>query len=675
MKEPVSIRDVLDNSDNVAEILADEDLAAIGARVKEGYDADELSRGGWVQQQEEMLKLTLQVYEKKNTPWPNAANVKYPLLTLAAIRFAATAYPALVDSVSPVKFLVKGEDQDGKKEKRAIRLAAHMSYQLTEEMENWEEEMDKALLITSIHGCAFKKTYRDEVEGKNCSELVLPRDLVVDYWTKDLKTSMRYTHILPVDDNFIYEQVAAGAFLDVDLPDEVSRKATEHNNRLNAHASGQTTDAGPAQSNTPRMLLEQYTYIDLDNDGYKEPYIVTVDHDSAQVLRIVPRFDKDTVFVSPKDHSKILRIEAEEIFTKIPFIPNPDGSFYDIGFGVLLGSLNKAANTILNMLLDAGTLSNRQSGFLSKGIRVKGGDMRFQPGEWKIIESLAGDIKNAIVPLPVREPSSVLYQLLVFLLEAGNRLGSTVDLMVGENPGQNQPYSTTVAVLEQGLKVFVAIHKRQFKAMKSEYQKLYRLNKRHTTEAEYLSVVDPAKEDLEDAKLDYKGEDNDIRPNADASTITEAQRIAKSQALLQLAGPLGLNLEEVRRRVLVSQKQENVDALLQPNPPMPPDPKVELEMGKLRFQAAKAGAELALSHMEIENEAIKDATAAMLNLANARKVTAETNSIDSATNINEVAAHFNLLKGAMEREEAEEQAEVNQQLGGAAGDQGTQQES
>src|SRR3569623_1376489 len=609
IKEPVSIRDVLKNSDNVAEILNEEDLTAIGQLVKEGYTADDMTRSGWVDQQEEMLKLTLQVYEKKNTPWPNAANVKYPLLTLAAIRFAATAYPALVDSVAPVKFLVKGEDESGKKEKRALRLATHMSYQLVEEMEDWEEEMDKALLITAIHGCAFKKTYRDAATGQNCSELVLPRDLVVDYWTKNLKTSMRYTHLLPVDDNFIYEQVAAGVFREVDLPAEVSNKAKEHNNKLNALASGQSSSHAGSNNNTPRVLLEQYTYLDLDSDGYNEPYIITVDYDSAEVLRIVPRFDEDGVFVSSKDHTKVLRIEAEEYYTKIPYIPNPDGSFYDIVFG---------------MLLDAGTLSNRQSGFLSKGIRIKGGNTSFQPGEWKIIESLAGDIKSAIVPMPVREPSTVLYQLLVFLLEAGNKLGSTVDLMVGENPGQNQPLGTTQAVLEQGLKVFVAIHKRQFKAMRSEYQKLYKLNKKHTDIDKYISIVDPPEEDLEDAKSDYRDDDNDVRPNADHSTITEAQRIVKSQSLLQLAGPLGLNMQEVRKRVLTAQKQENIPALLEPNPPTPPDPKIELEYAKLRKDAAEKGAEFALRHMEVENEAIKDASTALLNIANARLTTALT---------------------------------------------------
>ena len=663
--EPVSITDILDNETNVAEILDPKDLEAIGQCVKAGFEADERTRNGWVQQQDEMLKLALQVYEKKNIPWPNAANIKYPLLTLAAIRFQATAYPALVDSINPVKFLVKGEDHDGRKARRAIRLGYHMSYQLIEEMD-WEPDMDKALLVVAIIGCAFKKTYRDDSLNVNKSELVMPKDLVADYWTKNLETSRRYTHVMDVDTNYIYEQVASGIFCDVDLTEASATKAIERANKMNAHASGEAIASEQAYVKPPRVLLEQYTYFDLDGDGYEEPYIVSVDFDSAKVFRIVPRFDKDSVFYSAKDKSKLLRIEAEQYFTKIPFIPNPDGSFYDIGFGVLLGSLNRASNTILNQLIDAGTLSNRQSGFLAKGIRIKGGDTRFKPGEWKTVETIANDLKNGIVPLPVREPSSVLYNLLQFLIEAGNRVGSTVDMMVGENPGQNQPATTTMAVLEQGLKVFIAIHKRQFKALKEEYQKLYKLNQKYADRDDYVTFIDPNSEYAAEAREDYDGPANDVRPNADTSVITEAQRISKAQALLQLL-PLGLNTQEVTKRVLESQKQETIEALMAPNPQPQVDPKIQLEGQKLQFQAAVKGAELALKHLVEEAQANVNTTQAISNLADARLKTAQANVADHSANLNELEAHLNVYKTMQEQEEKEEVQEVNEQLGGAGG--------
>lgn len=663
LKDTISMKDILGNANNVAEILSEHDLENVGRFVKEGFDSDERTREGWVQQQEEMLKLTLQVYEKKMTPWPNAANVKFPLLTLAAIRFGATAYPALVDSIMPVKFITKGEDNEGAKMRRAIRLGMHMSYQLTEEMEDWEEDTDKALLIASIHGCAFKKTYHDDVDNKNISELVLPKDFVTDFWTRNIKTSNRYTHVMEVDCNFIYEQQAAGVFLDMDLPDASQWKVTERSNLLNAHASGEMNAAEQTYIDTPRLLLEQYTYMDLDGDGYKEPYIISVDYDTAQVLRIVPRFDADGVYVSSKNKKKILRIDPEEYFTKIPFIPSPDGSFYDIGFGVLLGSINKAANTILNQLLDAGTLSNRQAGFLAKGIRIKGGNTNFNPGEWKIVETIASTLKDSIVPLPVRDPSTVLYQLLVFLLDAGNKLGSTVDMMVGENPGQNQPATTTMAVLQQGLKVFIAIHKRMFKAFKEEYQKLYRLNKKYVDINDYLDFVDPTDEERDEAQSDYQGPSNDVRPNADANVITEMQRVQKAQALLQLL-PLGLNHEEVTRRVLVSQKQEDIDSLMKPNPNPPQDPKITLQAQKQHTDMLLKAAELVLKHMDSEAVANKDAAQALQFLAQARLATAQANSLDENVDLSKVDRHLEMIKLAQENEEKEEEAEVKQELGG-----------
>lgn len=657
---PVDVRDILDSSINVAEILEQDDLDTIGMCVKEGFDSDERTRDGWVQQQEDMMKLALQVYEVKNTPWPNAANIKYPLLSTAAVRFAASAYPALVDSISPVKFLVKGEDLDGSKARRAIRLASHMSYQLIEEMDSWEEDTDRALFIASIVGCAFKKTYYDTVSGVNRSILVLPKDFVVDYWTRNLKTSRRYTHIMEIDTNYIYEQVAAGVFLDVELTDTQSQKAITRSNMLNSRASGEALVSEQSYSDVPRLLLEQYTYLDLDDDGYKEPYIVSVDYESAKVLRIVPRFDADSVFMS-KTTRKILKIDADEYFTKIPFIPSPDGSFYDIGFGVLLGSINHSSNTILNLLVDAGTLSNRQSGFLAKGVRIKGGDSRFKPGEWKTVEAMANDLKNGIVPLPVREPSSILFALLQFLIESGNRLGSTIDMMVGENPGQNQKATTTLAVLEQGLKVYVAIHKRQFKAFKEEYKKLYKLNSKYLDKQEYLKFIDPNEEFTEETLADYVGEANDIAPNADTTIITEAQRLTKAEALLQLL-PLGINVEETKRRVLLAQKQENIDALLQPNPPGPADPKVELEIKKLQFEAVKTGAQLTLDHIVEEAAASASTARALEALASARLKTAQANATDKTATLTDVQTSLGVIKAMSEREEQEEEQDVSRQL-------------
>ena len=315
----------------------------------------------------------------------------------------------------------------------------------------------------------------------------------------------------------------------------------------------------------------------MDEDGYKEPYIVTID-EAGQVLRIVARYDDDDVVYNNDD--EILRIEAEEYFTKFSFIPNPDGGFYDIGFGVLLGPTNEAANTIINQLVDAGTLSNLQSGYIGRGARIKKSDTSFKPGEWKQINVTGDDLRKNIFPLPVREPSGVLFNLLGTLLDSGNRLASTTEMMVGENPGQNQPATTTLAVIEQGMKVFTAIYKRLYRSLKKEYKKLFDLNSDYLDEQEYFTILDIGNEQVQKiARDDYNEDTYDVVPAADPNVITEAQRLAKAQALMEMI-PLGtVNPQEVTMRVLRAMEQPAIEQLVQMPPPQP-DPKVELEAQK-----------------------------------------------------------------------------------------------
>jgi chaperonin GroES len=247
-------------------------------------------------------------------------------------------------------------------------------------------------------------------------------------------------------------------------------------------------------------------------------------------------------------------------------------------------------------------------------------------------------------------------------LDAGNKLGSTVDMMVGENPGQNQPATTTMAVLQQGLKVFIAIHKRMFKAFKEEYQKLYRLNKKHVSVEDYISFVDPGAEEASEAETDYSGPSNDVRPNADANVITEMQRVQKAQALLQLL-PLGLNHEEVTRRVLVSQKQEDIDSLMKPNPNPPQDPKITLQAQKQHTDMLLKAAELVLKHMTAEAGANLEAAQALDFISHARLNTAQANSLDENVDLSKVDRHLEMIKIAQEKEEKEEEEEVSEELG------------
>lgn len=596
---------------NIAEELDEKELADIGKDVVQGFKLDEESRSDYLKKNEEWMKLATQVAEKKSTPWPNAANVKYPLLTIAAVQFSSRAYPALVKYPKTVKSRVIGKDPDRKKAESAARIAGHMNFQIFEQMEEWEEDMDKLTMILPIAGCVFKKSYYDPLQARNVSETVLAKDLAINYYASSLETAVRKTQILELMPNDIHERVASDMYLKVNLthaqPDNTRKDSSDK-------IQGIKPPGTDTEANTPRVILEQHTFLDLDDDGYREPYIVTVDLITSKVLRVVARFDAEGIDVNTR--GEIIRIKPVEYFTKFGFIPNPDGGIYDLGFGLLLGSLNNTANTLINQLLDSGTLHNQQSGFISRGIRMKGGVKRFAPHEWKVVNATGDDLRKGIVPLPTKEPSNVLFQLLGLIIESGEKLASVMDVLVGQNPGQNQPASTTMAVIEQGLKVFTAIHKRNYRSLKAEFKKLYRLNKLHLDEEEYYTVLDDDEESAQSIfQTDYVNNNADVLPAADPNITTEMQRLVKAQALLELL-PLGLNPQVVAQRNLEAQEQPNIAELLDVPEQEPPFDE-KLAQAEFEHKVEHDSESLILERDRVRNESIKDFAVAMLSLAKA----------------------------------------------------------
>lgn len=592
---------------NIATNIDDDLLAEIGAEVVEDYDTDVRSRSEWEQRNKDYIKLATQVKEEKSTPWPNAANVKYPLLTTAAMQFSSRAYAALLPGYNIVKGRVVGKDDDGVKQQKALRIGQHMSYQLLEEMEEWEEDMDKLCMVLPIIGTAFKKTYYSPLKGRNISELVLADDLVVNYFSTSLEDAPRKTHRMEMSDNQIKERILNKIFLDVDL----NTPTTELPSReVRKKVEGISS---PDDESKPHLILEQHRFWDLDDDGYEEPYIVTVDYDTKQVLRIVARYDMTGVTLN--DENEVVRIVPVEYFTKYSFIPNPDGGFYDLGFGSLLGPINDTVNTAINQLLDAGTLSTLQAGFLARGIRLKGGAQKFKPGEWKQVNSTGDDLRKGIFPLPVREPSPVLFQLLGLMITSGEKLSGTIDSMVGENPGQNQKATTTLAVLEQGMKVFNSIYKRLHRSLKKELKKLYRLNSIYLPEEVYFTILDPTVEAQESlARDDYDMGTADIIPAADPNVATEQQALAKAMSLLEIL-PLGtINPVVATQRVLEAQNQYGINQLMSMPPPEPPT-EVKMEMAKMQDESALEWERLALEQDKVAAEVLKIRAEALFAMA------------------------------------------------------------
>jgi len=597
------------NSNNIAESLDDKTLDKIGFLVVDDYETDLQSRADWEVKVDEWTKLALQVAEKKTFPWPDAANVKYPLITTAALQFSARAYPAIINGTNIVRGKVIGFDEVGIKAERAIRVGKHMSYQLLEEMEDWEEEMDRLLFALPILGCMFKKSYFDSNKGTNVSELVYPKDLVVNYWAKSLEDAERITHVLELTKNDVHERVEGGIYIE----QEFSIASKESTPRISEIASGIQVQE-KEDCSTPFTILEQCRYLDLDGDGYKEPYIVTVDYGSKKVARIVARFEQENVLYN--ERGKIIRISPTHYYTKYSFIPSPDGGFYDIGFGILLGPINRTIDTLINQLLDAGTLSNMQSGFISKGIRIKGGSKTFTPGEWKYANTAGDDLRKGLVPLPVREPSQVLFSLLGMMIESGEKLSSVTETMMGGIPGQNTK-ATTVNAIEQGQKVFTSIYKRIYRSLTKEFKKLFRLNYKYLEQEQYFTILDIGQEKAASiGQSDYDPREIDVAPSADPNVATEQQRIAKAQALMELLQMGTVNPQEVTKRYLEATDQPNIQAIMEMPPPQP-NPQVEMEKAKMEFEQQKFQDESARAWEELEIKKITTEAAAIKNIADA----------------------------------------------------------
>lgn len=556
------------SAENIADELDEEHLEKIGMECFERYESDRGSRRTWEKTMENSLKLALQVYDKKNTPWTDASNVKFPSITIPAIQFNARMFPALTQGVDLIRHRTIGPDPTGEKNARAERVSAHMSYQLLEEDENWLEEEDKMLMALPILGCAFKKTYFDSEKQHIVGSYVSPENLIVNYYATSLEDAECITERIGyVSERELTERQRLGIYRDVELdhpiPDSEFDKTSKERQGLTSPSV-----------NNQFSLLEQHCYLDLDDDGYEEPYIVTLDETSHKVLRIIPRFDEEDI-VMTRNGKSIAKIFPEHYYTKYKFIPSPDGGFYELGFGVLLGPINEAINTILNQLIDAGTLSNMQGGIVGSGARLKKGDWRFKPGEWKQVNATGDDIRKAIIPLPVREPSATLFNLLNLLIEYGERTSSVSDMMVGKTPGQNTPATTSMASLEQGQKVFGGIHTRIYGCATKEYRRRYQLNAKYLNPQEYFQIVEG--DDQEIFQEDYQGDPTDIRPNADPTISSDQQRIARAQALKELSSQSPLyNPYEVEKRVLKALHIPAIDQVLpapgSENAMPPPEP-------------------------------------------------------------------------------------------------------
>ena len=645
------------HSPNIAEHLSGDDLKAIGDWCVEGYQRDKRSRSKWETRMQAAMDLALQVTKTKTFPWPGAANVAFPLVTIAALQFHSRAYPALVQAPDIVSYRVTVPDPQGQLTAAALRVGRHMSWQVLEQDESWEESHDRLLISVPIVGCAFKKTYYDPTQRSNTSELVLAQDMVLDYYAKSVETCSRKTQRYTTSRNDIHSSVEDGRFRDCREEPWYNAPALPNADRGQARADARTGESPPLNPDeaSDYTLIEQHCSLDLDGDGYAEPYIVTVEPTSRFILRIVARWDSDEQ-VERNIRGRVVRIRSTEYYTKYGFIPSPDGGIYDLGFGILLGPLNSTVNALCNQILDAGTVATTSGGFLGRGVNLRGGQYSFNQFGWNRVDSSGDDLHKNIFPLPVREPSKVLFEMLGFIVQYAGRIAGSTDTMVGENPGQNTPAQTTQTMVEQGMKIYNAIFKRIWRSMKHEFRKLFLLNAHYLPDTQAFGGAG-----MQVLKQDYKTDPRNICPAADPNVASEAQRLKQAIALKQAAATTpGYNVELVERRFLRAMGVMDADQLY-PGPgkvPPLPNPKAMVEQMKLQMDAQRLQWDKQKFILELKEKHA-------LNLANISKLEAQAHAFlaqAKGTEAGHQIAAFNAAIGALKEHDASLRAHIDQAM-------------
>ncbi len=626
---------------NWAEFVDEETLKTMGAELVEDIDRDAQSRIDWLDDTEMWLDMAAQVIEQKNTPWEGASNVKFPLLTTAALQFHARAHTELFKGDQIVRAKIVGGDPLGEKAQAGERATGAMSTQLMYQMEDWQDDTDRLLFVLPLVGTVFRKTFWSQLLGRPASELVLPTDLIVNYFATDWERC-RKTHAFLKDRNTVIEQQRLENYLDVDLPAQAEIPSKEAEAKAKEAAPGQT--AVYNDKDVPFSVYECHYWWDLDEDGYAEPYIVTVLAQTSEILRIVPRFDTTRISSTwdKKEEKVIQRIDSYEYIIAYKFLPDIDSSIYGTGFGKLIGPTGSAVDSIINQLIDAGTLATMPSGFYGRGVRIsRGGKIRLRPGEWRAVNTPSGqDLASNFFALPAKEPSQVLFNLLGMLIQAGEKIGSSSKAMSGENPGQNTSRGVHEDTMEAGQQVFLGIYKRVYRSLTKEYRMLQQLNYMYLSVETYNELIDdneappekapppqpgqppaplPEPKPPADPRRDFDPKGLDIIPEADPNLDNSMRKKQRTGQLMEAKNAgMPLNEKHLARMFLESIEEPDVEELLEMQPPPPSDSQLtnEIEKDKLAFLRE----ELAQTWKLRRHEPISDMAKAMESFAKAKAI-------------------------------------------------------
>jgi len=553
-----------DHNANLAEVLDDDVLGELSSDIRAKFREDVESREDWEEAIAKGLGLLGINYEDRSEPFLGASGVTHPLLSEAVTQFQAQAYKEMLPSGGPVKTQILGSPTK-ETEDQAQRVEDFMNYQITEIMEEYDPDTDQMLFYLPLTGSTFKKIYFDETKQRAVSKFVPAEDMVVPYSASDLRTAERVTHVVRMSYNDIRKLQVAGVYRDVEL----SETGDGDDEGAIQERADELLGLRPNYSDDSYTLLE--CHIDLDLEGFEDtdmegnpsgimlPYIVTIDQNSGKVLSVVRNF---------REQDPLKR--KRQYFVHFKFLPG--FGFY--GFGLLhtIGGLSRAATSILRQLIDAGTLSNLPAGFKARGVRIRNDDEPLNPGEFRDIDVPGGDLKNSIIPLPYKEPSATLAQLLSVVVDSGKRFAQVADAKIADVNSQ-APVGTTVALIEQGSKIISSIHKRLHYGQKQEFRMLAEIFSENPVPYPYFVGNVPP----ETMQADFDGR-VDILPVSDPNIFSMSQRLSLAQTQLQMAqaAPQMHNLREAYRRMYDALDIKNIDAILpEPPQPQPVDPATE----------------------------------------------------------------------------------------------------
>ena len=543
---------------NIAEVLDDDTLNLISSELRQAFEDDKASRKDWEETYTKGLDLLGFKYTERSQPFQGASSVTHPMLSEAITQFQAQAYKELLPSGGPVNTQILGNTSI-QKEEQAQRVKDFMNYQITYEMEEYDPDMDSLLFYLPLSGSAFKKVYYDDGMGRAVSKFVPSDDLYVPYQTTDFPSCERITHVIRRTKNDITKMQVAGMYRDVDLSVLNNETALQEK---------EATLSGIKKSyhDEDYQLLEMHVDLNIEGidteDGIKVPYIVTIDEGSSNVLSIYRNYDEEDG-----------RQKKRQYFVHYKFLPG--FSFYGFGLIHMLGGLSRTATAALRQLLDAGTLSNLPAGFKARGLRVADDDTPLQPGEFRDVDAPGGSLREGLVPLPYKEPSATLFQLLGFCVEAGSRFAAVADQKVGDAAQAGAPVGTTMALMERGARVMSAIHKRLHYAQKIEFKLLAKIFS-ESLDPQYPYEV--GTDQIQGLKQSDFSKDIDIIPVSDPNIFSMAQRVTLAQTQLQLAqaDPASHNMYEAYRRMYQALGVKDIDVLLPvPSQPQPMDPGTE----------------------------------------------------------------------------------------------------